>query len=180
MVPCRHESKLIYWMFSINSTNKGEPVLQFVRVTKPIIQHLELPLFISSKPLLQLLGSNHLNFKRGGGGWKMFPGLDIIFLSRRGPVFLLVLQYVNRINSVLDIFFRPNWDPVFFFLFKKSYSPPPPASPLTKIKIKWSFPYAGDSLCNRSASRTKHAVWISSLVDILLLCNIKAVFEIQC
>ena len=37
------------------------------------------------------------------------------------------------------------------------------------IKIKWSFSYAGDSLRSRSASRTKHAVWISSLVDILLL-----------
>ena len=80
MVPCRHESKLIYWMLSSNSTKEN----QFVRVTKPIYLHLELPLFISSKSLLQLLGSNHLNFKRGGGGWNMFPGLDIIFLSRRG------------------------------------------------------------------------------------------------
>ena len=26
MIPCRHESKLIYWMLSINSTNKGGPV----------------------------------------------------------------------------------------------------------------------------------------------------------
>ena len=61
--------------------------------------------------------------------------------------------------------FRPKLDPVFFFLIKKILQPPTP--PI--IKIKWSFPYAGDSLCSRSASRTKHAVWISSLVDILLL-----------
>ena len=112
----------------------------------------------------------------------MFLGLDIISLSRHGPVFLLVYITIRNIvkYSVLDIFFRPKLDPVFFiFLFKTSYSPPPPP-PI--IKIKWSFPYAGDSLCNRSVSRTKHmhAVWISSQVDILLLCNIKAVFEIQC
>ena len=142
---------------------------QFVRVTKPMIQHLELPLFISSKSLLQLLGSNHLNFKRwGGGGWKMFPGQDIIFLSRRGPVFLLVYITIRNRN----IFFSAKIGSCFF-LFKKSYSPPPQKKKThTIIKIKWSFPYAGDSLCNRSASRTKHAV--------LLLCNIKAVFEIQC
>ena len=39
-----------------------------------------------------------MNFKRGGGGgWKMFPGLDIIFLSRRGPVFLLVYITIREI-----------------------------------------------------------------------------------
>ena len=96
----------------------------------------------------------------------MFPGLDIIFLSRRGPVFLLVYITIRKIviqNLLRPRYvFRPKLDPVLFF---KSYSPPP--SPI--IKIKWSFPYAGDSLCSRSASRTKHAVWISSLVDILLL-----------
>ena len=84
----------------------------------------------------------------------MFPGLGIIFLSRRGPVFLLVYITIRKIVII--------------------------------IKIKRSFPYAGDSLCSRSASRTKHAVWISSLIDILLLdisvyaTVIKAVFEIQC
>ena len=95
----------------------------------------------------------------------MFPGLDIIFLSRRGPVFLLVYITIRKIviqNLLCPRYvFRPKLN-----LFFKSYSPPLP-SPI--IKIKWSFPYAGDSLCSRSASRTKHAVWISSLVDILLL-----------
>ena len=83
MVPCRHESKLIYWMLSSNSTKEN----QFVRVTKPIYLHLELPLFISSKSLLQLLGSNHLNFKRGGGvagicfrAWILFFSHDAVFL----------------------------------------------------------------------------------------------------
>ena len=37
------------------------------------------------------------------------------------------------------------------------------------IKIKWSLPYASEYLCSRSASRTKHVVWISSVVDIHLL-----------
>ena len=112
----------------------------------------------------------------------MFPGLDIIFLSRRGPVFLLVYITIRKIviqNLLCPRYvFRPKLDPVFFFFLILH-------SPSLIIKIKWSFPYAGDSLCSRSASRTKHAVWISSLVDILLLdivClrNIKAVFEIQC
>ena len=115
----------------------------------------------------------------------MFPGLDIIFLSRRGPVFLLVYITIRKIviqNLLCPRYvFRPKLDPVFFFVvvvvFFKSYSPPPP-SPI--IKIKWSFPYAGDPLCSRSASRTKHAVRISSLVDILLLDISVAVFEIQC
>ena len=82
----------------------------------------------------------------------MFPGLDIIFLSRRGPVFLLVYITIRKIviqNLLCPRYvFRPKLDPFFFF---KSYSPPPP-SPI--IKIKWSFPYAGDPLCSRSASRT--------------------------
>ena len=98
----------------------------------------------------------------------MFPGLDIIFLSRRGPVFLLVYITIRKIviqNLLCPRYvFRPKLDPVLFSFFK-SYSPP--TSPI--IKIKWALPYAGDSLCSRSASRTKHAVWISSLVDILLL-----------
>ena len=97
----------------------------------------------------------------------MFPGLDIIFLSRRGPVFLLVYITIRKIviqNLLCPRYvFRPKLDPVFFFL---NLTAPLP-SPI--IKIKWSFSYAGDSLCSRSASRTKHAVWISSLVDILLL-----------
>ena len=93
----------------------------------------------------------------------MFPGLDFIFLSRRGPVFLLVYITIRKI--VIQILlcpryvFRPKLD--LFFLISQ------PPSPIIKIKI--SFPYAGDSLCSRSASRTKHAVWISSLVDIFLL-----------
>ena len=98
----------------------------------------------------------------------MFPGLDIIFFSRRGPVFLLVYITIRKIviqNLLCPIYvFRPKLDPVFFLILK---TPRPTPSPI--IKIKWSFPYAGDSLCSRSASRTKHAVWISSLVDILLL-----------
>ena len=110
-----------------------------------------------------------MNFKRGGGGWKIFPGLDIIFLSQRGPVFLLVYITIRKIviqNLLCPRYvFRPKLDPFFFFLNRTA--PPPPPSRI--IKIKWSFPYAGDSLCSRSASRTKHAVWISSLVDILLL-----------
>ena len=109
-------------------------------------------------------------FSEGGGGWKMFPGLDIIFLSRRGPVFLLVYITIrkiviqNRIYSALDMFSAKIGSCFFFFNLT-----PPPLPPSLIIKIKWSFPYAGDSLCSRSASRTKHAVWISSLVDILLL-----------
>ena len=99
----------------------------------------------------------------------MFPGLDIIFLSRRGPVFLLVYITIRKIviqNLLCPRYvFRPKLDP--FFLFFLNLTAPPPHSPI--IKIKRSFPYAGDSLCSRSASRTKHAVWISSLVDILLL-----------
>ena len=102
----------------------------------------------------------------------MFPGLDIIFLSRRGPVFLLVYITIRKIviqNLLCPRYvFRPKLDPVFFFFFFLNLTAPPPL-PSPIIKIKWSFPYAGDSLCSRSASRTKHAVWISSLVDIFLL-----------
>ena len=102
----------------------------------------------------------------------MFPGLDIIFLSRRGPVFLLVYITIRKIvihNLLCPRYvFRPKLDPVFFFFFFFFLNLTDPA-PSPIIQIKWSFPYAGDSLCSRSASRTKHAVWISSLVDILLL-----------
>ena len=96
----------------------------------------------------------------------MFPGLDLIFLSRRGPVFLLVYITIRKIVIQFYLLcpryvFRPKLDPV------NLTAPPPTPSPI--IKIKWSFPYAGDSFCSRSASRTKHAVWISSLVDIILL-----------
>ena len=108
----------------------------------------------------------------------MFPGLHIVFLSRRGPVFLLVYITIRKIviQNLLccpRYVFRPKLDPVFFFFFffffffNLTAATPPPPSPIRKIK--WSFPYAGDSLCSRYASQTKHAVWISSLVDILLL-----------
>ena len=69
----------------------------------------------------------------------------------------------NIIYPVLDIFFGQNWI-LFFFFIQIILQPPPPP-----LLIIWSFSYAGDSLCSRSASRTKHIVWISSLVDILLL-----------
>ena len=99
----------------------------------------------------------------------MFPGLDIIFLSRRRPVFLLVYITIRKIviqNLLCPRYvFRPKLDPLFLFFFLNLTAPPPSLI----IKINWSFPYAGDSLCSRSASRTKHAVWISSLVDIFLL-----------
>ena len=84
----------------------------------------------------------------------MFPGLDIIFLSRRGPVFLLVYITIRKI--VIQNFLcpryvlRPKLDPVIYFFFK-SYSTPPP---LPNNKNQWSFPYACDSLCSLSASRT--------------------------
>ena len=61
----------------------------------------------------------------------MFSGLDIIFLSRRGPVFLLVYITIRKIviqNLLCPRYvFRPKLDPFFFFLFFffKSYSPPP-------------------------------------------------------
>ena len=57
------------------------------------------------------------------------------------------------------MFFGQNWILFFFFFFFVFFF----------FVFFWSFRYAGDSLCSRSASRTKHAVWISSLVDIFLL-----------
>ena len=51
----------------------------------------------------------------------MFPGLDIIFLSRRGPVFLLVYITIRKIVIPNLLFpryvFRPKLDPFFFFFF---------------------------------------------------------------
>ena len=51
----------------------------------------------------------------------MFPGLDIIFLSRRGPVFLLVYITIRKIviqNLLCPRYvFRPKLDPVFFVFF---------------------------------------------------------------
>ena len=48
----------------------------------------------------------------------MFPGLDIIFLSRRGPVFLLVYITIRKIviqNLLYPRYvFRPKLDPFFF------------------------------------------------------------------
>ena len=51
----------------------------------------------------------------------MFPGLGIIFLSRRGPVFLLVYITIRKI--VIQNFLCPRYvlrqklDPVFFVFF---------------------------------------------------------------
>ena len=103
----------------------------------------------------------------------MLPGLDIFFHSRGGLVLLCVFNTIcrlkNRIYLFLDIF-RAKLGPGFLFffyfiLFSKNLPAPPPT-----IKIKWSIPYeAGEYLCSRSPSQTKHAVWISGLVDIHLL-----------
>ena len=53
----------------------------------------------------------------------MFPGLDIIFLSRRGPVFLLVYITIRKIviqNLLCPRYvFRPKLDPVFFFFLHR-------------------------------------------------------------
>ena len=50
----------------------------------------------------------------------MFPGLDIIFLSRRGPVFLLVYITIGKIviqNLLCPRYvFRPKLDPFFLIL----------------------------------------------------------------
>ena len=51
----------------------------------------------------------------------MFPGLDIIFLSRRGSVFLLVYITIRKIviqNLLCPRYvFRPKLDPVLFIFF---------------------------------------------------------------
>ena len=64
----------------------------------------------------------------------MFPGLDIIFLSRRGPVFLLVYITIREIviqNLLCPRYvFGQNWILFFFFFFFFFFflilQPPPP------------------------------------------------------
>ena len=69
----------------------------------------------------------------------MFPGLGISFLSRRGPVFLLVYITIRKIeiqNLLCPRYvFRPKLDPFFFFFFFFNLTAPPPPLPNNKNQM---------------------------------------------